>query len=46
MTATKVIDLSNKGIGLSSVIIIASCIQENSVLTELKYTLRPNQRDK
>jgi hypothetical protein len=33
---TEKIDLSNKGLGVASVIIIASCIKENGVLKELK----------
>ena len=34
---TESIDLSNKGLGVASAFIIASCIKENSVLKELKY---------
>ena len=33
---TERIDLSGKGIGYASAIIIASCIKENGVLKELK----------
>ena len=33
---TESIDLSNKGLGVASAFIIASCIKENSVLKELK----------
>ena len=33
---TEKIDLSNKGLGVASVIIIASCIKESGVLKELK----------
>ena len=33
---TKRIDLSHKGLGVASVIIIASCIKVNGVLKELK----------
>ena len=33
---TEKIDLSNKGLGVASAIIIASCIKENGVLKELK----------
>ena len=33
----KKIDLSGKGLGVASAIIIASCIKENGVLKELKY---------
>ena len=32
---TEKIDLSNKGLGFASAIIIASCIKENGVLKEL-----------
>ena len=31
------IDLSRKGLGFASGIIIAACIKDNSVLKELKY---------
>ena len=34
---TEKIDLSGKGLGVVSAIIIASCIKENGVLKELKY---------
>ena len=33
---TEKIDLSNKGLGVASAAIIASCIKENGVLKELK----------
>ena len=33
---TEKIDLSGKGLGVASAIIIASCIKENGVLKELK----------
>ena len=35
---TEKIDLSDKGLGVASAIIIASCIKENDVLKELKCT--------
>ena len=38
---TKEIDLSREGLGVASAIIIASCIQENGVLNELKCAPRP-----
>ena len=38
---TEKIDLSGKGLGVASAIIIASCIKENGVLKELKCAARP-----
>ena len=38
---TEKIDFSGKGLGVASAIIIASCIQENGVLNELKCAPRP-----
>ena len=38
---TKEIDLSGKGLGAASAIIIASCIKENGVLKELKCAAAP-----
>ena len=38
---TEKIDLSHKGLGVASAIIIASCIKENGVLKELKCAARP-----
>ena len=38
---TEKIDLSNKGLGVASAIIIASCIKENGVLKELKCAASP-----
>ena len=35
------IDLSGKGLGIASAIIIASCIKENGVLKELKCAASP-----
>jgi hypothetical protein len=35
------IDLSDKGLGVASAIIIASCIKENGVLKELKCVAFP-----
>ena len=39
---TEKIDLSSKGLGVASAIIIASCIKENGVLKELKCAARPH----
>ena len=36
MKPTEKIDLSDKGLGVASAIIIASCIKENRVLKELR----------
>ena len=41
---TESIDLSNKGLGVASAFIIASCIKENSVLKELKCAAISNQK--
>ena len=38
---TEKIDLSRKGLGVASAIIIASCIKGNGVLKELKCAARP-----
>ena len=38
---TEKIDLSGKGLGVASAIIIASCIKENGVLKELKCATAP-----
>ena len=38
---TERIDLSGKGLGVASAIIIASCIKENGVLKELKCAAAP-----
>ena len=38
---TEKIDLSRKGLGVASAIIIASCIKENGVLKELKCAAAP-----
>ena len=38
---TEKIDLSEKGLGVASAIIIASCIKENRVLKELKCATAP-----
>ncbi len=38
---TKKINLSHKGLGVASAIIIASCIKENGVLKELKCAAAP-----
>ena len=38
---TEEIDLSSKGLGAASAIIIASCIKENGVLKELKCAAAP-----
>ena len=38
---TEKIDLSHKGLGVASAIIIASCIKENGVLKELKCAAGP-----
>ena len=35
------IDLSDKGLGVASAIIIASCIKGNGVLKELKCAIAP-----
>ena len=40
-TPTDKIDISGKGLGVASVIIIASCIKENGVLKELKCAAAP-----
>ena len=40
---TEKIDLSSKGLGVASAIIIASCIKENCVLKALKYAAISNQ---
>ena len=39
---TEKIDLSRKGLGVASGIIIASCIKENDVLKELKCAAHPS----
>ena len=39
---TEKIDLSRKGLGVASAIIIASCIKGNSVLKELKCAAVPH----
>ena len=39
---TERIDLSGKGLGVASAIVIASCIKENRVLKELKCACRPS----
>ena len=36
MKPTEKIDLSDKGLGVASAVIIASCIKENHVLKELR----------
>ena len=38
---TEKIDLSGKGLGIASAIIIASCIKGNGVLKELKCAVAP-----
>ena len=43
-TPTESIDLSDKGLGVASAFIIASCIKENSVLKELKCAAISNQK--
>ena len=40
---TEKIDLSRKGLGVASAIIIASCIKENGVLKELKCAAAPKE---
>ena len=40
-TPTEKIDLSRKGLGVASAIIIASCIKGNGVLKELKCAIAP-----
>ena len=39
---TEKIDLSGKGLGVASGIIIASCVKENDVLKELKCAAHPS----